>query len=333
MPMKTLGLLAKDGYLREEHNLAVLNSGYELHDFSDWPDYTHQQLLDACRSVEVVLTGRGSPSLPEELIEDFGQLRYLCHLHGTVRHLVSREHIEAGLLVTNWGDTRDMVAEGAMALLLGMLKQLVPLNAWGKGGEDERIHQMFPCTLNDMDVGLYGYGPIGQHHARMLEPFGANVAIYDPYAENVPQDIRVCNSLEELFSTCQAVCVHCGLNDQTRGSVTRDLLEKLPRGGILINTARGAIVDEAALAELVAQGHILAGIDVIENEGAWAESPLAPLSGAVLTRHKVSSGKGYPPGEAPPKRIPHFAADNLRRYREGRSLRHVITPELYDIKT
>ena len=329
-----LGILAADEKFRAPDIRRRLERDFDVTDCHDWRSYDPRTLLEKCRSVEIILTGRGSPRLPLALAKDFGRLRWVCHWHGTIRHLCDKRLVTAGLVVTNWGDAVDGVAEGAMALLFCLLKQLPALDAYTKGHRpDERIHQMFPATLKGRDVGLYGYGPIGQHMARMLAPFGARVAIYDPYAKQVPRTIRRCATLRDLFATCQVISLHCGLNDQTRDSVTGALLDLLPQGGILINTARGGIVDEHALAKRVRAGRLLAGLDVIRHEGHWAESPLAPLRGAVLTHHHIGSGKGYPPGQAPAPTMPDFVARNLRAYRLGRPLINVITPQLYDLKT
>lgn len=331
--MKKLGIFAADEMFQIPANLDLLRRDFEVIDVTDWANLDPDTLLAKMRSVEIILTGRKSPRLPEALAQDLGELRYLCHMFGTIRHLASKPLVEAGLIVTNWGDQVAGVAEGAMALLLCMLKQLVTFDRFTKGGEDERIYQMFPCTLKGMDVGLYGFGPIGRHMARMLSPFGAKIAIHDPFATEVPEGIRRCSSLRELFATCQAVSIHCGLNAQTQNSVTGELLDLLPEGGILINTARGAIVDEPALAQRVAAGRILAGLDVIVDEKNWTGSPLARLSGAVLTHHHVGSGKGYPPDRKPTPRLPDHTLENLTAYRQGLPLKHVISAAVYDFKT
>jgi phosphoglycerate dehydrogenase-like enzyme len=334
-PMISLGIFAKDEVFQDPEVQAQLREGYDVHSFHDWGDYDSSTLLNRMRSVEVAITGRASPKFPTELAKDLGHLRYLCHCHGTIRHLASKELIEAGLIVTNWGDAVEGVAEGAMAMLLCMLKQLTTLNEFAKGGEDRRIYQAFRCSLRGLNVGLYGFGPIGRHMARMLEPFGAKIAIYDPYAKDVPSHIRRCESLRELFATCQAISIHCGLNDQTKDSVTRDLLELLPQGGILINTARGQIVDERALGDLVGAGRLLAGLDVIydEHKWDWQGSPVAPNPGSLLTLHKIGGGKGFPPDQKPKPELPDFVLRNLAAYRNGQPLINVITAEVYDTKT
>lgn len=328
-----LGILSYDECMMDDEALAPLRQYYEIHDFRDWPSYDPQTLLEKCRSVEVLITGWQSPNLPVELADDKGRLRYVLHLRGSVRR-VPKALMEKGVAVTNWGnEVAGWMAEGAMTLLLCMLKQLPALDAWTRGGPDERIWQMFEPRLSSMIVGLYGFGPIGRRMAQLLEPFGASIAVYDPYAKDVPEHYRRCQTLRELFSTCHAVSIHCGLNDTTRLSVTRELLELLPQGGIIINTARGWIVDEAALAELVEQGRLVAGIDVIHDETDWTRSPLAKCRGVVLTRHSIGLGKGFPPDKRPKEKLPDYAMHNLLSYAQGQPLMYEVPLEEYDLKT
>lgn len=329
----TLGVLAGDDVFKHDHIRKQLEEGYRV---TYWPDAAHlppAEVVARCRTVEVVIGSRQTPRLPDELAGNFGRLRYFCYFHGTIRHMAAKSLLEAGLIVTNWGDQVAGVAEAAMALLLCQLKQLPLLHRKVIGGEDQRICQEFPCTLAGRDVGLYGFGPIGRHMYRMLQPFDARIAIYDPYARDIPADVRVCSTLRELFSTCQIISVHCGLNDVTRNSVTAELLALLPQGAVFVNTARGYIVDEQALAHAVAAGRISAGIDVIHNERDWPASPLAPHPQVVLTGHRAGGGKGYPPGHEPPPKLPGFVLENLRAYREGKPLKYVVTAQEYDLKT
>ena len=333
--MVPLGIFAADTLWQDPEIQAGLRRDFELHVFHDWKTYDAATLLAKMRSVEVAIIGRSSPRFPLELARDFGRLRYVCHCHGTIRPYLDKALLAAGLLVTNWGDSVAGVAEGALTLLLCLLKQVVTLNAFAKGGPDARICQAYSCTLDQRPVGLYGYGPIGRHMARLLEPFGAQITIYDPYATDLPPQIRRCATLRDLFATCPIISIHCGLNDQTRDSVTRELLELLPQGGIVINTARGEIVDEQALADLVGAGRLLAGADVIRHEERWdwRGSPLAAHSGAVLTLHAIGGGRGYPPGQEPKPAVPDFVVHNLAAYRQGQPLRNVITADQYDRKT
>ncbi len=333
--MITLLLLTAEDHIHDPSNLQAIPDGYDVRDGRDWRDWTHGKLLAACREAEVIVTGRSSPRLPDELIEDPGRLKWVCHLYGTVRHLLRREHIETGITLSNWGDTIRPVAEGTLALLMCQIRQIPGLDRFSRTDEiDQCIPQSYNVELRGMRVGLFGCGPIGRQLAGMLVALGAKLAIYDPHMDSPPPgDVRVCDTLEDLFSSVPAVCVMCGLNDQTRNSVTRDLLERLPQGGVLINTARGEIVDEDALAELVSAGRLLAGCDVVRNEGNWPGSPLAGLDGAVLTRHRVGQGVRHPRAELPLLPIPDHCIENLRAYAAGRALKHTVSPEMYDLKT
>jgi len=333
--MISLGVFANDKFLLDDGIQSFLRQHYEVQNLGDWRSYDQTTLANKLRSVEVALASRGAPRLPLELANDRGRLRYLCYCHGSIRALVDKALIEAGLIVTNWGDAVESVAEGAVAMILCMLKQLVTLNQFAKTGKDERICQAFPCTLRGRDIGLYGYGPIGRYTARMLHPFEPKLAVYDPFAKHLPASIRRCATLRELFATCQIISIHCGLNDATRNSVTRELLELLPQGGIVVNTARGDIVDEAALGELVRAGRLLAALDVIRDESKWdwAGSPTANSPHSILTLHQIGGGKGFPPGQAPKPQLPEHAIQNLTAYREGKPLAHVVTADIYDLKT
>lgn len=328
-----LSLMAADAACHDPEFLAALKPHYEIRDDGAWKEWPAPKLLEACRSADVMLIARRSPRFPEELARDRGRLKYICHCHGTIRPYLSKAHLEAGILVTNWGDEVSVVAESAMMLLLACLKQLPNLDAKVQGSPDRRVFQAYPCTLKNLAVGLYGFGPIGRHMARMLVPFEARVAVYDPYAQDIPDTIRRCGSLRELFGSCAVVSIHCGLNDATRHSVNRELLALLPQGGILVNTARGAIVVEEDLAELVREGKVLAGVDVIENERDWTASPLVGLPGAILTGHEGALGKGYPPDQAPAPRPADFVLENLRAFARGEPLKHIIRADEFDLKT
>lgn len=306
-----------------------------LHDCREWDAQT---LQDTLRTYDAVVTARQSPTVPDALIGNRGNLRLLAHCHGTIKHLVSRQLIEDGLTVTNWGDQVSGVAESALCLLLSCLKQLSALNTFIRNDwqDDPRIPMAFAPTLHKRDVGLYGFGPIGRHMARMLTPLGPHIAIYDPYATDVPDNIVVCDSLRDLFSRCQCISIHCGLNDATRGSVNQELLELLPQGGIVINTARGPIVVEEDLAQMVQSGRLIAGVDVINDERNWATSALAAASphSALLTGHTLSGGgKRVPDTEAQPQGLPDHVISNIHALGNQQECINTINAQIYDLKT
>jgi phosphoglycerate dehydrogenase-like enzyme len=331
--MATIGLVSGNGFDLEL--VARQLTRHQWTEWVDWRDWDPATLTAHCRAVDAVVMGRAAPRLPDALITDRGRLRLLAYCHGSIRHLVSHEHITAGLLVSNWGDQVFGVAEAALALMLACLKQLPTLTRkissdWQR---DDRICQDYPCSLRGAKVGIYGFGPIGRHMELLLRPFAGEVRIYDPYAKDIPPTVRSLPTLRELFAWADIVSIHCGLNQTTQDSVTAELLDQLPQGGILINTARGLIVDEAALAERVAAGRLLCGVDVIRDERNWIRSPLMGLDGAILTGHIIGSGKGYSKGKAPPRGLPDFVVHNLDALDGRGEFINLISAEEYPLKT
>lgn len=331
-----IALAMADEYPWEEILSGQL-SGLDVELWPDCLDWEEAELARRLRGVDAMVTGRQSPRLPDSLIGDPGKLKAVFHCHGGVRGIAAKAHIETGITVTNWGkDMGGNVAEAALTLMLASLKQLRSLHAWAESGKqvDGRIYQNFSGSLFHAKIGIYGFGPIGSKFADLLVPFSPRLAIYDPYASELPPGAKRCESLEDLFDHSDLVSIHCGLNDMTRNSVTGDLLDRLPQGGVLVNTARGAIVDEQALAERVHAGRLLAGVDVVCNEGAgWGEGPLVGTMHAILGGHKTGGGMGPEPGFQRAKRLPGFVVHNLRALRDGTPLIHVITAGEYDLKT
>ena len=333
----TIGLLMAD----QSYNwdaIAQELSPHTIIRLNDWADWDEQALAEKVRACEIIVTGRKSPQLPESLAIDPGKLKLLAHCHGSIRRVISKHLISSGIHAVNWGDNVSGVAESAMAMLFACLKQLNGLDAFIRADwkNDQRIFSDFPATLKERDVGIYGFGPIGRHMARMLEPFGANIHLYDPFATDVPASITRCTSLDELFSSCQCISIHCGLNDATRGSVNRSMLKRLPQGGIVINTARGPIVVEQDLADLIAERRLLAGVDVIEKEDQWPLSPLAqqPSNLVLLTGHVICNGKGPGPTKSEKRHgLPRHTVANILALAKGEPLQHEITADIYDLKT
>ena len=143
--------------------------------------------------------------------------------------------------------------------------------------------------LSAMTVGIVGYSAIGTRVAALLRAFGSRILVTDPYTELRPEDIRHgarMVPLDELLSRCDVVTLHARLTPETRGMIDADALARMKPGAVLINTARGPMVDEHALHDALARGHLSGAVlDTFDIEPLPAESPLLRLDSVTVTPH------------------------------------------------
>jgi C-terminal binding protein len=198
---------------------------------------------------------------------------------GIVRAGVGFDNIDlvgaraAGITVCNVPDYgTDEVADHAMALVLWCLRCLraapptaAPSTAWWDAARFASILRLQECTL-----GLLGFGRIGQATARRAQSFGLNVRWYDPYVprgqDKVTRTTRMEN-LPDLLQDCDALSIHCSLNHETRHMIDAAALTLLPPHAVVVNTARGPVIDEQALYEALRTGRLAAAaLDVLQHE-------------------------------------------------------------------
>jgi D-3-phosphoglycerate dehydrogenase len=197
------------------------------------------------------------------------------------------------------GANAAAVAEQALALLLACAKSVVPLDARMHAGHwDKATHKSL--ELGGRTVGLLGLGAIGQRFARMADAMGMRVIGFDPYAKNLPDYIQVAD-LETIWRESDAISLHCPLTDENRGLVNAETLAKCKPGVIVVNTARGGLIDEAALLDAVRSGQVRgAGLDSFAVEPMTAGHPfhgqerivLSPHIGGVTSDAYVNMGVG-----------------------------------------
>lgn len=311
--------------LRAVGTLEIRENGVEM---------TDRQIEEAVRSADVLITSWGASPVPASIAKNPGRLRYICHTNGSVRNCVPRELVAAGIPVTNWGDApAQRLAEAAFTLLLAVLKDIPGRMEVVRSGGWRPGDTVYGGTLEGLDLGIYGLGVIGRHFEAMLRPFHPNVRVYDPYVADLPPTCTRVENLETLFRSSFAVAIHAGLSEETRGSVTGRLLSMLPDHGILVNTARGAIVDQDALFAELQSKRLRAGLDVLDPDSLPAEHPARTWRNVIFTAHdlgKVRSLPGQPPSLW---KFHRLALENLRRFEAGEELKHVVTLERFDRST
>ena len=182
------------------------------------------------------------------------------------------------------GANAAAVAEQALALLLACAKSVVQLDRRMHAGFwDKATHKS--VELEGRTVGVIGLGAIGRRFARMADAMGMRVLGFDPYAKDLPAYIEAAD-LETIWREADAVSLHCPLTDENRNLLNAATLAKCKRGVIVVNTARGGLIDEAALLDAVRSGQVLAaGLDSFQVEPMTAPHPFHGAPGIVLAPH------------------------------------------------
>lgn len=188
---------------------------------------------------------------------------------------------QKGIPVCNVPDYgTEEVADSAMAMALSLARGTHLLNSRLKRGLGAwNVDQAVPIPrLRGRNFGIVGCGRIGTATALRAKAFGFNVLFYDPYVPDgldKALGIRRVDSLETLLKSSHIVSLHCPLTDETRMMIDSEQLGWMPQGSILINTARGGIVDTMAVVDALGRGQLNgAGIDVLEREPPAEDSPL-----------------------------------------------------------
>ncbi|MBO3841209.1 MAG: hydroxyacid dehydrogenase [Candidatus Brockarchaeota archaeon] len=185
---------------------------------------------------------------------------------------------------------RDAVAEHTVALMLSALRRVAEANdAVRKGGWQERA-KFVSRNISSLTVGIVGFGNIGSKVAEILRKgFGSKVIAYDPYVHEEKMralGVAQVTSIIELMAKSDIVTLHTNLSPETYHIISRETLMGARRGIIVVNTARGELIDQDALVEAIEKGIVsAAALDVVENEPIGLEHPLLKYSNVVITPH------------------------------------------------
>jgi D-3-phosphoglycerate dehydrogenase len=195
----------------------------------------------------------------------------------------------AGIVVAITPDAgSDTVAEHAVALMLALLRQVASQDRLVRAGVWDRDRAWPHWSLRGQALGLIGFGAIARALVRRLSGFELSIVAYDPFVgDETFERYGVARSdLREVLRTCRVVSLHCPLNEDTYHLIGEPELRSMRGDAILVNTARGRLIDETALYRAVAEGWISgAALDVLESEPPDPGSPLLRLNDVIVTPH------------------------------------------------
>lgn len=245
-----------------------------------------QQIL---ASTDILITGWGTPRITPSTVAAAPALRAIVHSAGTVRLFLDPEVFDLGIRVTSCAGANAVpVAEYAFATTVLGLKRANRFVAQLRETHGIRNpSSMPPIGAYGVTVGVIGASRVGREMLRMLQALDATILLSDPYvtAEEAAGLGAALVGLDELCRRSDVVSIHAPLTDETVRMIGERELSLMRDGTILINTARGALVDtEALTAELVA-GRLDAYLDVVDPEPLPADSPLYTLPNVTLTPH------------------------------------------------
>lgn len=267
------------------------------------------QNLAELPDVDLLVTGWGCPPITAQALEHLPSLKAIVHTAGSVKGFVTDACWDRGIVVSSAASANALpVAEYTLAMILLSGKRVLERARDYQAVKQIDYYDLPPTVGNyGATVGILSASMIGRRVIELLRPFDFHVLVHDPFVTEVDGAESV--SLQELFARSDVVSVHTPLLPETRGLVSGELLKRLRDDAMLINTARGAVIDQEALVREI--GRIRAVLDVTDPEVLPPEHPLWRSENVLITPHLAGS-QGNEWG-----RLAHHALAEVRRWVAG----------------
>ena len=287
---------------------------------ADWKNHT-----TALAEADVLFATWGMPKLDAEFLAAAPRLKAVFYAAGSVKGFATPESYKRGILISSaWQANAIPVAEYSHATILLGLTGFWSSQRLARAGKFSHQHSPVAGAFHS-NVGLVSLGAIGRLVAGHLAKHEINILAYDPFATPAAAASLGVTlvSLEELFAKSHVVSLHTPWLPETEKMINGPLLRTMPQGATLINTSRGAVIDEADLCAVLAErSDITAILDVTHPEPPLPDSPLRTLENVILTPH-IAGSLG---GEI--ARMGYWMKDELDLYLGGKPLQHGVTEDM-----
>ena len=307
-----------DGYAANPGDLSW--DGFkELGDLTVYDRTAPEDVLERAKGAQVILTNK--VLITEELMEQLPELHYIGVLATGYNVVDIPAAHKRGIIVTNIPAYSTMsVAQMVIAHLLNITNQVALHSAAVKQGEWQRNKDFsFSLTplveLDGKTLSIVGLGNTGTATARIAQSMGMRILAYSSKSREALQQIGIekAESYEQLFREADVLSLHCPLTEETKHLVNGERLKLMKPTAILINTGRGQLVNEAALADALNEGSIMAaGVDVLQEEPPRKGSPLIEARNCYITPHIAWATK------AARERLLNIALENIKAFMEGK---------------
>ena len=258
------------------------------------PDPRPETVLPLLKDAHGLILRTGI-TISRELIENADELLVISRTGGGLDNVDVKAATEKGIIVTsNLGVNTVSVAEHVLSMILALSKRLILFNNAVRNSNFDIRYQNLPREIHGKTIGLLGFGRIGFEIGRICRQiFGMRIIAYDPYlTDEKKAEYRswvTLVELEELLSESDIISIHVPLTDKTRHLVDAAEIALMKPDALLINTSRGGVVNETALAAALHNDKIAgAGLDVFSEEPVQADNPLLKLDNVILTPHTAA---------------------------------------------
>lgn len=286
------------------------------------------QILPQMEEVDILFSGWGAPALTDEVLDVLPNLKLVLYGAGSLKKICPDDFWKRDIPVCSaWQANAVPVAEFTLAQIILGLKQIHSLPQKMRDAREKiSVDESSGCGAFHTNVSLISLGMIGKMVANLLKLLEVNVLAYDPFLD--PAEAKELGvtlvSLEEAFSQSRVVSLHTPWLEETEGMITGDLLRSIPRNGTFLNTARGAVVNEEEMIEVLRERpDLTALLDVTYPEPAPSDSPLYDLQNVYLTPHMAGS-QAEECG-----RMGQYMADELDRYLNGEELLYQVSESMF----
>lgn len=271
-----------------------------------------------------IFCGHAKVPLDWDAVVRQGRLRWIQSSAAGLDHCLTPSVVASDIIVTSAsGVLADQVSEQALALLLGLMRGLP---TFFRAQQAREFVRRPTRDLHRQTIGIVGFGGVGRRIAAVLRPFRVRLLATDMFPVDKPDFVEALlphTALDAMLPELDALVLAVPLTDLTRGMIGAEAIARLRRGAILINVARGPLVDEGALVAALESGHLWgAGVDVTAVEPLPADSKLWQQKNVIITPHVGGQSQWRI------DQMTDFFVDNLARYQAQRPLRNLVDKRL-----
>lgn len=286
------------GSVREEE-LEQVRQAY-VHSGIEWEEChftTEDEIIAGCQGAAIILA-TGNPPITRRVMESLPQLQFIQRFGVGVNSIDLDAATELGKVVLNIpGFCARELADLAAAMILGLVRNTVYYDREIRKGSWPKCTYLLPPDIREATLGLYGFGAAGQQLGKIFHGgFGTRIIACDPYlSDAVRQQYPYVDfvTFDEMIEQSDIISIHVGLTPETRHKFNREIFTRMKNTAMIINTARGPIIDQEALVWALQTGEIrYAGLNTMEQELIQQDDPLLEMDNVILSPHSGSYGAG-----------------------------------------